>query len=431
MDLAAFAEKRFARWGWMELGAAFALAAVVFAAVVLALGGRLDGLRQRTATGGAEPRIVSYMLDMRDPRGFVDPARVPQVEGAFDLAIVVDSSFLTIDAPRERTYRGQNRYKLTPLVAAHMTAIDGRPLVLHEYFQPGTRTFDRRQAVLRAIADPRIDAVVISVNPFLFFNDYMAFENTSHRMRMLDLPGLAMSDYRLLALTTRPGLLLMEALAAVSPLHDLRFPVLQATLNAMRRAMPLNLPFPVYERGRGGVFYMVTRWISWLHPREAREAARKNPATAFLGSALQTSNLSSGSVGETSLRATLRDLKAWGKPAIFYVPPINPAFRGSPNWPMLLYIVRHFQLIVLQADAPNVRMETSSTAAVLKDVVYHDPYHLKAPVGMVRLFADIVEKHLKLPVTRAPFEHLIGPSDPAAPMAAAPRPTASQETSAP
>jgi hypothetical protein len=408
MDLVAFSEQRFASWTWRDLGMAFGIAAALMAIFSFASANWFGELRARTESGGREPGVVSHMLDARDPRGYINPAGQKPASGAYHLAVVVDSSFYTADAPQDHSYRGQKRYLLTPLIARHRAAIGGRPVVLHEYFQLSSRMFDRRQSILRAISDPEIDAVVISVNPFMLFNDWMAFEYSQHRSKMLTLDGLESSDYRGLAMSLRPGTLLMDAASAISPLHELRAPVSGVQSRHLRATFPANPPFPRYKPAEPGIPHMIVKWFEWFYPLDIQAAINLNSATSLYGACLATSSVSSTTIGSQAFRASLRSLKAWGKPVILYVPPIDPAFRKDAGWPLLLEINRQIDMMVQQANATSIRLESNSVAASFEDVVYFDPYHMRVADGFVRYFAGMMERNLGLQVTRRPFEHLLG-----------------------
>jgi hypothetical protein len=405
MDVAAWTEKNLTKWRWPHLGAALVIALVLFEQFNL----NWHYMRQAAAedSGGKVPGVVSRMLERYDARGFVPPKPVAKDDTYFDLMIIADSSMLIIDAPQEFSYKGQKRYTLTPILAQHIASIGGKKLRIHEYYQDGSRTFDVRRALLSGIADPQIDAVAVSVNPFLYFNDFMAFAFTTQRSKFLYMKGLAWSDYLTLAITLRPSDVMMDALSAVSPLYAIRTPLNRALSLAIDSRAPSGLPFPALTAAPSKPQYMISNWVDWFYPAEVSSAvnASKN---RFYAAALQTANLEGDSIGETSLRNNLRALGEWGKPAILYVPPVNPAFLFDPNWPAMQKTIWHFAEVSAQYPSPNIHIVTDTAESAYPPFLYHDEYHMRRGDGFVRQFADMLEKQLGMPIIRNDVSGLFG-----------------------
>ena len=405
MDVAAWTEKHLTKWRWPHLAAAIVSALVLFEQFNL----NWLYLRQAAASdsGGKVPGVVSRMLERFDARGFVPPKAAAKDDGVFDLMIIADSSMLIINAPSEYAYKGQKRFTLTPIIAQHIASIGGRKLRIHEYYQDGTRTFDARRALLSGIADPQIDAVAVSVNPFLYFNDFMAFAFTTQRSKLLYMNGLAWSDYMTLAMTLRPSDVMMDALSTVSPLYAKRTPLNRALNQAIKSRAPTGLPFPALAAAPAKPQYMISNWVDWFYSAQVSSAvsASKNK---FYAAALQTANLDGDSIGEISLRNNLRALKQWGKPAILYVPPVNPAFLSDPNWPAMQNTILHFARVSADFPSPNIHIVTETVENAYPPVLYHDDYHMRRGDGFVRQFADMLEKQLGMPIVRKDVSGLFG-----------------------
>jgi hypothetical protein len=408
MDFAQWAEKQFGNWGWRELAGGMLLAVAVFAMVAFSMRGWIVTLGGDAETGGSVPGVVSHLLERGDARGFIEN-KPATTDSNYDISIVTDSSFLIIDAPPEHTYNKQDRYTITPMIARHMPFVDGRPTKLHEYYQPGTRTFDTRRVLIEAIQSPDVDAVVLILNPFLYFNDWMAFASTDQRSKMLYQPGLDATDYRTLAMTLRPSDLLFDAASAVSQIYRRRSDISASMSRASIRLLPSDLPFPIRKNALQGTPYAVTKWVNWFYPAEITAALARSGKNDLYATVTYTANLGNDSVGDHTLRANIRTLKAWGKPAILYVPPINPAFLKGPHWPILQHIIRNFDVIAYEVGAKNVRLLTATAGQPPKDVIYHDSYHMRKADGFVRMFADIIEKYLNVPIVRAEFDDMFGP----------------------
>ena len=295
------------------------------------------------------------------------------------------------------------------MIARHMPFVDGGPTKLHEYYQPGTRTFDTRRVLIEAVRSPDVDAVVLILNPFLYFNDWMAFAKTDQRSKMLYQHGLDATDYRTLAMTLRPSDLLFDAASAVSQIYQRRSDVSASLARASNRRFPSDLPFPIRESAPQGTPYAVTKWVDWFYPPETNAALARSGKNDLYATVTYTANLGSDSVGDHTLRANLRTLKAWGKPAILYVPPINPAFLKGPHWPILRHIIRNFDVIAYEVGAKNVRLVTATAGQPPKDVIYHDAYHMRKADGFILMFADIIQKYLKVAIVRAEFDQMFGP----------------------
>ena len=407
MDVAAWTEKNLTKWRWPHLAAAMVIALVLFEQFNL----NWFYMRQVAASdsGGRVPGVVSRMLERYDARGFVPPRPAAKDDGVFDLMIIADSSMLIINAPKEFSHKGQARYTLTPMIAQHIASIGGQKLRIHEYYQDGTRTFDVRRALLSGISDPQIDAVAVSVNPFLYFNDFMAFAFTTQRSKLLLMKGAVWHDYLTLALTLRPSDLMMDLLSAVSPLYAKRTPLNKALNQSVRANAPSGLPFPALAASPAKPQYMITNWVDWLFPAEV-SAAVNDSKNKFYAAALQTANLDGDSVGEKSLRNNLRALQEWGKPAILFVPPVNPAFLSDPNWTAMQNTIRHFEKVSAEFASPNIHIVTDTAENAYPPVLYHDDYHMRRGDGFVRQFADMLEKQLGMPIVRRDVSGMFGPS---------------------
>ena len=409
MDVHSWAEKNLAKWGWRQVLAGLVLgafAAWLAGAPLAARSAQRDALADR---GGNVPGVVSYMYDRRDSRGFIPAPAGPKEDGVFDLMIVADSSFLIIDPPPQYAHNNQRRFTLTKMIASHIGRIGGKRLRIHEYYQDGTRTADIRRVVLHGISDPNIDAVAIALNPFLYFNDFMSFAGTTQRSKLLYMDGLEASDYGQLLATLRPSDLMMDALSSVSALYERRFPVSQMTLAATRAVLSRGLPFPIREAPPRGPPYMIYDWIRWLFPPEVLAKVLESRKQIFYAASVQANNLGPDSIGQTTLRANLRTLRRWGKPAILYVPPIDPVYFSDASWPMVRQIIRQFELIGAQFAGRNVKMVTEMATKAYPPVLYHDPYHMKSGEGFVRQFADMLEKQLNMPIERRDVSGMFGP----------------------
>jgi hypothetical protein len=405
MDVAAWTEKHLTKWRWPNLAAAVLIALVLFEQFNL----NWPYMRHvaLSDSGGKVPGVVSRMLERFDARGFIPARTAAKDDGFFDLMIIADSSILIIDAPPEFAYKGQRRYTLTPIIAQHIASIGGKKLRIHEYYQDGTRTFDIRRALLSGIADPQIDAVAVSVNPFLYFNDLMAFAFTTQRSKLLYMKGLAWSDYLTLCITLRPSDVMMDALSAVSPLFAKRTPLNKALNQAVSARAPSGLPFPALAAPPARPQYMITNWIDWFYPAEVSAAVRDS-ANPFYAAALLSANLDGGSIGEAVLRNNLQALGEWGKPAIFYVPPVNPSFLSDPNWPAMQNTIRHFTDVSARYPSANIHIVTGMVENAYPPVLYHDEYHMRRGDGFVRQFADMLEDQLGMPIVRNDPSGLFG-----------------------
>lgn len=409
MDIQRWAEANLSQLKWRHV----VVGTVVALLVAYAAGARIAAVSAERDVvvdrGGNVPGVISHMYNRRDARGFIP--RVPEAkqDDVFDLAIIADSSFLIINPPPEYAHKGQARFTLTKMIAAHIGKIGGKSLRIHEYYQDGTRTADIRRVVLHSLEDPNIDAVVVALNPFLYFNDFMAFAATTQRSKLLYADGLEFSDYTMLASTLRPSDLMMDALSVVFPLYERRYPMSQLNLTAVRSTFGTGLPFPLIEARKGGPAYMIFDYIKWFYPPEVEAKVRTSRSQLFYAASIQANNLGRDSVGQSTFRANLRSLEAWGKPAILYVPPVNPDYTKDPSWPMVEQIIRQFELVRGQFVAPNIKLVTDLVKKPYEPLLYHDPYHMKSGLGFVHQFADMLERELAMPIERRDVSSMFGP----------------------
>ena len=409
MDLAVWAEKQFARWTWVHLLAGLASAAILAYLISIPMVQRSIPFWKVAEQGGDVPGVVSHLYPRQESRGFFTMPNEKKDDGVFDLLVIADSSLLIIDPPPEYAYKQQKRFTLTRMIASHIETIGGKKLRIHEYYQDGTRTSDTRRALLKGLSDPNIDAVAIALNPFLYFNDFMAYSNTTQRSKLLYMDGLEASDYVQLAKILRPSDIMMDALSRTFPFYDRRYVISQMELAKSRQFLGTGLPFPVRKLPKPGPAYMLQRWVSWLYPRDLDASIKRVRGNYFYAASIQTNNLGAGSIGETTLRANLHTLQKWGKPAILYFPPVRPQFIKNPNWPMMQQIVQRVKEISAQVPAKNVKIVTSTLTKAYPPVLYHDDYHMKSGEGFVHQFADLLEQNLGMPIVRKDISNMFGP----------------------
>jgi hypothetical protein len=411
LDFAKSVERHFARWSWGRLAAAAALAMVIVALCGLLLPERVTSIAAIQTQLG-QSLSVNRLLDRRDTRGYTVPGTLPPADDTFDLAIISDSGLLVKSAPENQRYKNMPQYSAIAPFGEYVASVNGKRLVIHEYFNTGMRSADQRRLILNAVNDPRIDAAIITINPLMAFNDLMPFGVSDQRLRSLQEPGATWWDWSSLLITMRPSHFALEAASVASPLFAARFRLGGGSPFVSRR-LGIGRVFPFYADVRNEVRWQVPYLAEWLFPAEL-VAHSKRSAPDMGGYALMTmtSDLSDNGFGVGNLRASLRSLKDWGKPVVIYVPPIAPAFVKSSAFAPIAQVIDRVRLIGLQAAAPNIRMVTRTATMANEDWVYFDGYHPRQGRHAVMLLADLLESELKLKIVRNNIDAIIPPPKP-------------------
>jgi hypothetical protein len=389
MDLANFAERNFATWGWARLFGASALALAIFLLVSNLVTRPFAHAAERQAASDGEVRhgVLRRWRDLENPREFTE-LNAPGGARPYGIAWIYGSEAAIRSAPPAWRLHGRSDYELTEVLAEYAPEVNGRPVVVHEFRESGLRSGDQRRAVLYAASAPEIDAIILPLAPMWLFNDYVLFNPTNRRADLLRYRGLSAVDAAVALALLHPADIAGEILQAYLPFHRYRFDINQSAYRSTA------LPFLATKPRLNLTGSLAQIWLNLLFPHElVADTPASLRGSEFLRAAMLMGPLSRESMGARLFKANLRTLAASGKPAVLYLQPLDPGIRDDPQ------VLRRLQdfialvgQIAAEVDAPNVLIATQTVYGTKPPFEHIELYHLKDGQGVVETLVDLLEK---------------------------------------
>jgi hypothetical protein len=376
MDAAKWIDNTFKSMRWRDLMIGFAAVAVcLFAFASFAGNSVLKGDEHSVREELHQtPDFLFGTQDRDNPKSYF-PLPPGFDTDRFVIAWVVGSGANIKEAPPEWLYKGESEYRLSEVLADQIKTIDGREVRMDFLALAAASCLDIRRSLLYALNNPEIDAVIVTVNEFLAFNDWRTISRTD-RSAILDAPLAQPIDWLALLTIAAPSDVFMRQVQKAAGVYDARRE-LSGELYAPQKDGFLAAPKARREKAEEPPRY----WQNLFFP---------DSAPNWLGW-LSMSDIRRDGFGARVFAANVRDATNSGKPVIFYMQPARDDVKTDPQFRRDLD--REIDLIDKLADKyadGRTKVVTWSAIAAPQPYAHRDEYHLMHGQGVVDMLVQLL-----------------------------------------
>ncbi len=407
LDFQTWIERTFGKWTYRQIVVSIALVMLVIAVI--------EVVRIVTAAPVSllpeRPVAIKRWLSRDDSRSFVSlpaPRDARAHDGYFDVAWISGSPISIRNAPPEWRLDGKSNYEMTDVMAGYLQTMVGKPVRIHEFLLQGVRTGDMRRAVLFAAHQPEIDAYVVEVNSVWMLNEFLQFTLSRQRASILRMPGLTWFDYGVAARVLRAHEVGLELLGAAVPVVRDRFDFFGSLPIIKASPFPFRKPEAIAKDGG-----MIGAWQQWLFPEVlALPTPPESASMVNYRNIMLMSDLQRDSIGMQFFLANAKTLAETGKPAIMFMPPLNPKIKADP---VAMAFVEKMTTALNDAfgqlDAANVSFHSETILARPEPLAFLDILHLSHGQGVVDLVVQLLEGRIGEPFVKRPVKEVYHPAD--------------------
>lgn len=404
LDFQAWIEKKLGKWTWRELGATLAI--VLLALVAFDVARALKPTKAIKATGAGS--VVKRWLHRDDPRGFMPAEALGPKRGAddglFDIAWISGSPISIRKTPAEwRLDPKRAGYEMTDVLGRYLKEIGGTPVRVQEFLLQGVRSGDMRRGILFAASQPEIDFYVVEVNPIWMLNDFLQYTLSRQRAVLLGLEGLSWTDYAAAARLLRAHEIGLEAVSAIVPGVRDRYRLFGAVAVTKAIPFPFRKSAAVVNDGA-----MMLNWMAWIRP-DVLAVPIVQPAAKLrrYRDLMMMGDLSLSGFGMRTFVENVRTLAATGKPAILFMPPMNPQLKQDPAAARFVEdMAQALRKAFDEVGATNVTLVTDKVWSEPSADKFLDVVHLKHGQSVIDTVVGLIEQRVGKPFVRRPLSEV-------------------------